>query len=164
MLAPVPGQVEEHRLLAAADSELRELAAAVLRAPGDLDAVAGRLESPPHWLGDRSGCARFGAEQVDVLGHALHQAVSDESVTAGERESAVGRGGQSNARDLGLKGVDTHPSGLGHIRTGAALAELRVALLPGGPHDARQVQLRPVPNEGVAVQPVGDVLDGGRLE
>lgn len=56
---------------------------------------------------------------------------------AGQREPAVRRGTQSNARDLGLERVDAHASGPGHVRTGTALAQGRVALLPGGAHDAR---------------------------
>ena len=58
------------------------------------------------------GCAGLGTEQVDVLRLAFHQAVCNQRVAAGQCEPMTGRGGQRNARNLGLERglerVDAH--------------------------------------------------------
>ena len=102
-------------------------------------------------MGNSSGSTRLGAEQVHVLRRPLHQAVRDQSVTAGQRKPVIASRNQRDTRDLGLERVDTHASRPRHVRTGAPLVQHRVTLLPRGAHNAWQVQLGPVPYQGVPV-------------
>ncbi len=108
VLAPVPGHVHADAVISPLDDELREVSVVVLRRSAHVRLVAVLLQGLQDGGHGLTNAARVGAEQVDVLGGAVDQAMHRQRTGASEREGVpVGRG-EHDGSDLLLEGVECH--------------------------------------------------------